>query len=148
MRRRRKTSHARRPPRPSGVRHPQYRNQPLLPLPTDWEERAERIRARDHYRCQNCGKTQKENGRKLSVDHILPRRWFSDPLEADDSANLMSRCGSCHGKKTARAERKLLQGDVIGFRQHLKELGEPRQCSQRQPRLSERQDPSSFPCPS
>ncbi len=56
------------------------------------------------------------------VDHILPRRWFADPSEADDPANLISRCGSCHGKKTARAERKLLRGDIIAFQQHLKEL--------------------------
>ncbi len=122
MRRRRKTSHAPRLRRLAGVQHPQYRCQALLPLPADWEERAGRIRARDGYRCRNCGKTQKENGRKLSVDHILPRRWFTDPSEADNPANLISRCGSCHGKKTARAERKLLHGDVIGFQQHLKEL--------------------------
>ncbi len=89
----------------------------------DWEARAEQIRARDGYRCQNCLKTQQENGRRLSVDHILPRRWFTDPSEADDPANLLSRCGSCHGKKTARAERKLLQGDIMAFQQHLKELG-------------------------
>ena len=111
----------------SGDRHPQYRYQPLPSLPADWEERAERIRARDGYRCQNCGKTQQENGRKLSVDHILPRRWFTHPSEADDSSNLISRCISCHGKKTARAERKLLQGDVIGFQQHLNELAHLRQ---------------------
>ncbi len=126
MRRRRKTPHAPRLRRLSGVQHPQYRRQPLLPLPADWEERAERIRARDGYRCRNCGKTQQENGRKLTVDHILPRRWFTDPSGADDPDNLMSRCGSCHGKKTARAERKLLQGDVVGFQQHLNELGGPR----------------------
>ncbi len=114
--------HNRRPPRRSGVQHPQYRHQPRLPLPADWEARAERIRARDGYRCQNCGKTQKENGRKLSVDHVLPRRWFTDPLKADDPTNLISRCVSCHGKKTARAERKLLRGDIIAFQQHLKEL--------------------------
>jgi 5-methylcytosine-specific restriction endonuclease McrA len=91
-------------------------------LPEDWETRAEQVRARDGYRCQNCGKTQQENRRRLSVDHILPRRWFADPSEADDPANLISRCGSCHGKKTARAERKLLRGDIIAFQQHLKEL--------------------------
>ncbi len=133
--RRLRTTHNRRLPRRSGVQHPQYRHQPLLPLPTDWEERAERIRARDGYQCQNCGKSQKQNRRKLTVDHILPRRWFTDPSEADDSANLLSRCDSCHGKKTARAERKLLHGDVIAFQQHLKELGEPRQWSQGQTRL-------------
>ena len=95
----------------------------------NWEVRAEQIRARDGYRCQDCLKTQQENGRRLSVDHILPRRWFIDPSEADDPANLLSRCGSCHGKKTARAERKLLQGDIIASQQHLKELGNPRELS-------------------
>ncbi len=111
--------------RRSGPRHPQYRCQLLLPLPADWKARAERVRCRDGYRCRNCGKTQQENGRRLSVDHILPRRWFADHVKADDPANLVSRCASCHGKKTAGAERKLLQGDVIGFQQHLKELGYP-----------------------
>ena len=52
------------------------------------------------------------------MDHVFPRRWFSDPIIADHEDNLLSRCASCHGRKTAGAERKLLQGDVLAFRRY------------------------------
>lgn len=103
----------------SGSRHPQHRRDSLPPLPADWEARAERVRKRDGYRCQDCGKTQRENGRKLHVDHVWPRRWFSNLADADDERNLLARCASCHSKKTAGAERKLLRGDVLTFRRYL-----------------------------
>jgi len=51
--------------------------------------------------------------RDAVVAHILPRRWFTDPAEADDPTNLLSSCASCDARKTTRAERKLLQGDLI-----------------------------------
>lgn len=102
----------------SGTRHPQYRHDPLPPLPANWKARAERVRKRDGYRCRDCGKTQQENGRKLHVDHVWPRRWFSDPTHADDERNLLARCASCHSKKTAGAERELLRGDLLAFRRY------------------------------
>jgi HNH endonuclease len=102
----------------SSSRHPQHRPGHLPPLPHDWKERAERVRKRDGYRCRDCGKTQRENGSKLHVDHVPPRRWFSDPAVADHEDNLLSRCASCHGRKTTGAERKLLRGDMLAFRRY------------------------------
>lgn len=103
----------------SGPRHPQHRRDILPPLPADWKTRAERIRKRDGYRCQDCGKTQRQSGNKLHVDHIWPRRWFPDPAEASEGWNLTCRCNRCHGRKTAGAERKLLRGDLVAFRRYL-----------------------------
>jgi DNA-directed RNA polymerase subunit RPC12/RpoP len=52
----------------------------------------EKIRDRDHRRCVLCGKTEKENGRKLDVHHIDGDK---DNL---DEHNLISLCLVCHGK--------------------------------------------------
>lgn len=51
-----------------------------------------RIRERDSRRCVLCGKTKKENGRKLDVHHIDYDKSNLDP------SNLVSLCQSCHGK--------------------------------------------------
>lgn len=52
----------------------------------------ERIRDRDRRRCQLCGKTAVENGRKLDVHHIDEDKHNLDP------SNLITLCASCHGK--------------------------------------------------
>jgi len=52
----------------------------------------ERIRDRDNRRCQLCGKTAKENGRKLDVHHIDEDKHNLHP------SNLVTLCASCHGK--------------------------------------------------
>lgn len=52
----------------------------------------ERIRDRDDRKCQLCGKTKKENGRKLDVHHIDEDKHNLNPK------NLISLCASCHGK--------------------------------------------------
>jgi 5-methylcytosine-specific restriction endonuclease McrA len=55
-------------------------------------------RKRDGYRCQHCGKTQKQNGRSLDVHHIRPFRLFDNYTDANELDNLISLCMSCHGK--------------------------------------------------
>lgn len=80
-----------------------------------WAKRAEKIRARDLYRCQRCGKSEEENGQKLSVDHIIPWRVFEDKDAANVDANLTSLCKSCHSHKTSRAEQRWLRGDRHDF---------------------------------
>lgn len=89
-----------------------------------WHARAESIRKRDGYRCRRCGKSQAENKTKLSVDHIIPWRSFADPHEgeANDPANLVALCASCHSWKTTTAERAWLKGDMIGFKGYLRSL--------------------------
>jgi 5-methylcytosine-specific restriction endonuclease McrA len=73
------------------------------------------VRKRDGYRCRECGKTQAKNGQRLAVDHVAPRRGLTDQTDVRDE-ELMSRCATCHGRKTAGAERALARGNVLEFR--------------------------------
>lgn len=57
-----------------------------------WKKISEIIRERDNHKCCICGKSQKEEGRKLSVHHILPYREFLD----NNLNNLITLCGRCH----------------------------------------------------
>lgn len=84
-----------------------------------WLKVAEEIRKRDGYCCQRCGKSQDENGQKLSVDHIVPWRRFESVAQANHPDNLVSLCRTCHSWKTSRAEQKFLKGDVLDFRSYL-----------------------------
>jgi hypothetical protein len=43
----------------------------------NWQEIAEYIRNKNKRRCARCGKTEKENGRRLDVNHIVPFHQFS-----------------------------------------------------------------------
>lgn len=54
------------------------------------EEHRELIRRRDHYKCQRCSKTQKENGRRLDVHHLDDNHYNDDP------ENEVSLCRKCH----------------------------------------------------
>lgn len=83
-----------------------------------WTRLAESIRSRDGHVCQRCGRTQEENGQRLSVDHIRPWRSFSDKAIANEPSNLTSLCRSCHAQKTAAAERLWLKGDVLALQQY------------------------------
>lgn len=58
----------------------------------------ERIRDRDGHKCQLCGKTRKENGRKLDVHHIDEDKHNLEP------SNLVALCASCHGKTKWRQD--------------------------------------------
>lgn len=59
-----------------------------------WPKLAESIRARDGYRCANCG--AKEQGRAWHVHHKIPLRNFSDIEEANAPQNLITLCPRCH----------------------------------------------------
>jgi endogenous inhibitor of DNA gyrase (YacG/DUF329 family) len=52
----------------------------------------EKIRKRDRYTCQECGETQQESHRKLSIHHID----FNKTNNKEN--NLISLCGHCHSK--------------------------------------------------
>lgn len=52
----------------------------------------EKIRKRDNYKCQECGKIQKQLKRKLAIHHIDFNKNNNNPL------NLISLCDSCHIK--------------------------------------------------
>lgn len=63
----------------------------------NWYAQARKARKRDKI-CQRCGKTRKENGRKLDAHHIIPFKEFG--LERYEEANVLDNlicyCQSCH----------------------------------------------------
>lgn len=58
----------------------------------------ESIRERDNHVCQICGKSAKDNGRKLDVHHIDYDKNNLDPI------NLIALCRSCHIKSNYNRE--------------------------------------------
>lgn len=84
----------------------------------EWIKLAEEVRQAFGCKCGWCGKTQEENGQKLSVDHVIPWRWFENKTEANDKQNLIPLCRSCHGKKTSGPEAKLMKGDYLSFKKY------------------------------
>lgn len=102
-----------------GERNPQWRGGSDPNRGAGWLKLAEEVRVRDGHKCVLCGKTQAENGQKLSVDHIIPWRQFEIPEKANAKTNLVSTCRRCHSKKTGRAERRYLRGDVIELQRYI-----------------------------
>lgn len=63
------------------------------PYPIGWTDILKKsIRQRDNYKCQLCDKTQKQEGRKLSVHHIDYNKENLDPK------NLITLCKVCNSK--------------------------------------------------
>jgi hypothetical protein len=59
------------------------------------------------------------------LDHLLPRRWLdSQGINPHQVANMLSVCGSCHGKKKGFEDR-LFRGDVVGWLWGLRSIGYP-----------------------
>lgn len=88
----------------------------------EWRRIADEIRDRDGRKCRRCGKTEAENGAKLSVDHTRPWRTFENKAEANDPSNLVSLCKGCHSRKTLTVERAYLRGDRVEFMRWLREI--------------------------
>ncbi len=88
-----------------------------------WVAARRLVRERDGV-CRICSKTPEENGQQLSVDHVKPYRLFvDDDASANDPANLVALCRSCHNRKTARAERAYIKGDVLEYLRYLENVG-------------------------
>lgn len=102
-----------------GERSPAWRGGSNPNRGAGWLKRAEEARARDDYLCRRCGKTQEQNGERLSVDHLIPWRSFTSAQEANQLDNLVSLCRSCHAVKTQTAERAWLKGDVLAMKRHI-----------------------------
>lgn len=60
-----------------------------------WKTRREALE-RDQFRCQNCGRTEADIGRKPDVHHLTPVRAFSNPSDAHELENVISLCRHCH----------------------------------------------------
>jgi predicted HNH restriction endonuclease len=65
-----------------------------------------------------------ENGQRLSVDHVIPWRTFTDEAAANAGTNLVALCRSCHAKKQ-RAESLWLRGDVLDMQRYQAAVAEP-----------------------
>jgi DEAD/DEAH box helicase domain-containing protein len=60
----------------------------------NWLAQRDRARARDGYRCQNCGIP--EAGRAHDVHHKIPFRTFTSYQQANQLSNLVTLCPRCH----------------------------------------------------
>jgi 5-methylcytosine-specific restriction endonuclease McrA len=69
----------------------------------NWSRQRRKALERDHYQCQDCGRTageeRTEYGIGLAVHHIRPFRLFDDYREANRLDNLVTLCLSCHTKR-------------------------------------------------
>lgn len=104
-------------------RHPSWRGGTSKDFGKGWLKIAEAVRVRDGRICRRCSKTEAENGKRLIVDHVRPRRDFESMAEANEMSNLVSLCQSCHSKKTTGLERKWLRGDYLALQQYRREVG-------------------------
>lgn len=64
----------------------------------DWPIIAEKVRKRAGYKCEHCGISQEECGRKLDVNHIEPFHQHRNKTQANKLSNLEALCKSCHMK--------------------------------------------------
>lgn len=66
----------------------------------NWLGQRELARERDCYKCMDCGISELEYGRELSVHHIKKFRDFNgDWQSANRLENLLSVCEPCHRKR-------------------------------------------------
>jgi len=86
----------------NGENSPHYDPHKTNQYGPNWDEQAEKCRERDGYRCQSCGKHQRDNYRALIAHHIVPRKRYIgddgiyDYEEGNKLGNLVSLCDSCH----------------------------------------------------
>lgn len=83
-------------------KHPLFIDGKIRTYGISWKEVSKSVRIRDGHKCVLCGKTQKENGKKLDVHHIKPIRLFKNIQAANNQNNLISLCQSCHRKQNPR----------------------------------------------
>jgi DEAD/DEAH box helicase domain-containing protein len=75
----------------------------------NWQKQRDLARARDLYKCQVCGVT--ETTKEHHVHHKMPFRMFDSTEQANQIANLITLCNSCHRKvETAVRVRSGLAG--------------------------------------
>ncbi|MBD05462.1 MAG: hypothetical protein CME24_14060 [Gemmatimonadetes bacterium] len=73
----------------------------------NWQIQAREARYRDECRCQECGVSEAEMGRKLHVHHRIPYRRFHSNVEANKLEHLISVCAACHQRLEAQLRRDL-----------------------------------------
>lgn len=69
----------------------------------NWRRQRYLCRIRDKNTCQICGKSAKDIGKNIDVDHKIPQEaYIGDYIKANDLSNLWCLCPSHHTKKTNR----------------------------------------------
>lgn len=88
----------------SGENSPTWKGGDINYYGSNWWEQRRKARKRDDYTCQDCGITEENYGRELSVHHIVPFRDFKgDWKEANKLSNLISLCEyPCHRKRHSK----------------------------------------------
>ena len=61
------------------------------------------VLARDKWKCLSCGRSAREDGVLLEVDHIIPRSKGG----SDDMSNLQTLCKKCNIGKSNRDSTRL-----------------------------------------
>jgi len=70
----------------------------------NWNFQRELALERDAHTCQRCETTSPDDPSSISVHHIMPFRLFGGDYEAaNDLANLVALCRSCHRKEESTA---------------------------------------------
>lgn len=78
--------------------HPSWRGGTCKLYGKNWGMQRKLTLERDAHACQDCGYTGKAGS--LDIHHITPRRFFSDDWQAaNDLANLVTLCKSCHSTR-------------------------------------------------
>lgn len=81
-----------------------------------WLEIAESCRNAAGRRCEHCGKSEEENGRKLDVNHKIPFFQWKKNSMANKPGNLEALCRGCHTKADAKWKRENpVQLDLCGM---------------------------------
>lgn len=68
-----------------------------------WGLIREQIRSEQNYKCNDCGITEEEYEKQLSVHHIIPFSSFDTIEEANKRENLVGICENCHRKRHSGA---------------------------------------------
>lgn len=87
----------------SGENHPWWKGGRYPRFGANWDSQRKKARERDNNTCQDCGKTEAQNGKRMHVHHIIPRAEGGNNM----LDNLISLCSSCHMKRehaTARTQ--------------------------------------------
>lgn len=83
-----------------GPNHPAWKGGRLPYYGPSWYSARRACRKRDG-KCMDCGALRSKNGAALDVHHIIPFRLFGPDRhrQANDLANLVALCKSCHSKR-------------------------------------------------
>ena len=76
----------------------------------NWNEQRKKALERDNYTCLRClAKLNTGELYEAFVHHIIPFKFFTDYIEANELKNLKTLCRGCHNKEEAKIRSKAEQ---------------------------------------